>query len=73
MDPLVFFGMLIGAAVPAVFSAMLMMGVNRNSQKMVEEIHRQFNTIEGLKEGSEGVQPEYDKCIDIATIGALKE
>lgn len=73
MDPLVFFGMLIGAAVPAVFSAMLMMGVNRNSQKMVEEIHRQFNTIEGLKEGREGVQPEYDKCIDIATIGALKE
>lgn len=73
MNPLVFFGMLVGAAVPAVFSAMLMMGVNRNSQKMVEEIHRQFNTIEGLKEGREGVQPEYDKCIDIATIGALKE
>lgn len=73
MNPLVFFGMLVGAAVPAVFSALLMMGVNRNSQKMVAEIHRQFNTIEGLKEGKEGVAPEYDKCIDIATVGALKE
>ena len=73
MNPLVFFGALIGAAVPAVFSALLIMGVNRNSQKMVAEIHRQFNTIEGLKEGREGVQPEYDKCIDIATVGALKE
>ncbi len=73
MNPLVFFGMLVGAAVPAVFSALLMMGVNRNSQKMVAEIHRQFNTIEGLKEGREGVHPEYDKCIDIATVGALKE
>lgn len=73
MNPLIMFGMLVGAAVPAVFSAMLIMGVNRNSQKMVDEIHRQFETIEGLKEGKEGVSPEYDKCIDIATVGALKE
>lgn len=73
MDPLVFFGGLIGTAVPAVFSAMLMMGVNRNSQLMVKEIHRQFDTIEGLREGKEGVQPEYEKCIDIATVGAIKE
>ncbi|HHY81311.1 MAG TPA: sodium-translocating pyrophosphatase [Clostridiales bacterium] len=73
MDPLVFFGTLVGAAIPAVFSAMLMLGVNRNSQKMVDEIHRQFNTIEGLKEGKPGVMPEYEKCIDIATVGAIKE
>jgi len=73
MDPSVFFGSLVGAAVPAVFSAMLILGVNRNSQLMVKEIHRQFDTIEGLKEGVEGVQPEYDKCIDIATLGAIKE
>ncbi len=71
MNPLVFFGMLVGAAVPAVFSAMLMLGVNRNAQRMVEEIHHQFNTIEGLKEGK--VDPEYNKCIDIATSGAIKE
>jgi K(+)-stimulated pyrophosphate-energized sodium pump len=73
MNPDVFFGLLIGAAIPAVFSAMLMLGVDRNAQRMVAEIHRQFNTIVGLKEGREGVVPEYDKCIDIATVGALKE
>ncbi len=73
MNPLVFFGVLIGSAIPAVFSAMLMLGVNRNSQKMVDEIHRQFNTIAGLKEGKPGVMPEYDKCIDIAAVGAIKE
>ncbi len=73
MDPSVFFGMLTGAAVPAVFSAMLMLGVNRNAQRMVAEIHRQFKEIIGLKEGKEGVQPEYERCIDIATTGALKE
>jgi len=73
MDPLVFFGLLIGITVPAVFSAMLMMGVTRNAERMVAEIHRQFDQIPGLREGKEGVRPDYNKCIDIATVGALKE
>ncbi len=73
MNPLVFFGLLIGAAIPVVFSAMLMLGVDRNAQRMVAEIHRQFKEIIGLKEGVPGVEPEYDKCISIATDGALKE
>ena len=50
-----------------------MLGVNRNAQRMIGEIHRQFEEIEGLKEGKEGVVPEYDKCIDVATVGSLKE
>lgn len=73
MSPTVFFGILIGAAIPAVFSAMLILGVDKNAQRMVTEIHRQFNTIKGLREGKPGVQPEYDKCIDIATTGAIRE
>ena len=73
MNPTVFFGILIGAAVPAVFSAMLMLGVDKNAQRMVSEIHRQFNEIPGLREGRKGVKPEYDRCIDIATKGALME
>ncbi len=73
MNPTVFFGILVGAAIPAVFSAMLILGVDKNAQKMVAEIHRQFNTIVGLKEGKEGVKPEYDRCIDVATTGALRE
>ena len=73
MNPVVFFGLLVGAAIPAVFSAMLMMGVDRNAQRMVAEIRRQFAEIIGLKEGKQGVEPEYDKCITIATDGALKE
>ena len=73
MDPVVFFGVLIGAAVPAVFSAMLILGVDKNAQRMVAEIHRQFQEIRGLREGKPGVRPEYDRCIDIATAGALRE
>lgn len=73
MEPTVFFGILIGAAIPAVFSAMLILGVDKNAQRMVAEIHRQFNSIPGLKAGKKGVKPDYGKCIDIATSGALKE
>ena len=73
MNPTVFFGLLVGAAVPAVFSAMLIMGVDRNAQRMVAEIRRQFREIVGLREGTPGVSSEYDRCIEIATSGALKE
>ena len=73
MSPTVFFGVLIGAAVPAGFSAMLILGVDKNAQRMVQEIHRQFDSIPGLREGKKGVKPEYGKCIDIATSGALRE
>ena len=73
MNPTVFFGILIGAAIPAVFSAMLILGVDKNAQRMVGEIHRQFDSIPGLREGKAGVKPEYGKCIDIATSGALRE
>ena len=71
MDPIVFFGMLVGAAIPAVFSAMLMLGVDRNAQRMVEEIHRQFKEIPGLREGTG--DPDYNRCIDIAATGAIHE
>jgi K(+)-stimulated pyrophosphate-energized sodium pump len=73
MNPTVFFGLIVGVAIPAVFSAMLMLGVDKNAQRMVGEIHRQFDTIPGLKEGKAGSKPDYDKCIGIATSGAIKE
>lgn len=58
-------------AIPAVFSAILIFGVNKNSQKLVSEIHRQFKEIKGIKEGT--AQPEYAKCINLATLGAMTE
>ena len=73
MDPLVLTGALIGIAIPAVFSALVMLSVGKNAFRMIEEIRRQFRDIPGLKEGKEGVKPDYNSCIDIATKGALKE
>jgi len=73
MNPLVLLGAFIGIAMPAVFSAMVMLGVGRNAERMIAEIRRQFREIPGLKEGKEGVKPDYARCVDIATTGALRE
>jgi K(+)-stimulated pyrophosphate-energized sodium pump len=73
MNPFVLMGALIGVGIPAVFSAMLMLGVGRNAERMIAEIRRQFREIPGLREGKPGVKPDYAKCVDIATVGALRE
>jgi len=73
MNPLVLVGALIGVAMPAVFSSQLMLGVGRNAFRMIEEVRRQFNEIPGLREGAPGARPDYARCVDIATVGALKE
>jgi K(+)-stimulated pyrophosphate-energized sodium pump len=66
-------GLLIGALMPFVFSALTMEAVGRAAQDMVEEVRRQFKEIPGLREGKEGVKAEYAKCVDISTKGALRE
>ena len=66
-------GLLIGALMPFVFSALTMEAVGRAAQDMVQEVRRQFNEIPGLREGKEGVRAEYARCVDISTKGALRE
>ena len=73
MNPWVLLGALVGVAMPAIFSAMVMLGVGRNASRMIDEIRRQFREIPGLKEGKPGVKPDYNKCVDIATVGAIRE
>ena len=51
---------------------MLILGVDRNAQRMVSEIHRQFRNCRPARRQA-GAVPEYDKCIEIATTGALRE
>ena len=58
---------------PFLFAAMTINAVGRAAFKMIEEVRRQFREIPGLREGKEGVTPEYEKCVDIATTAALKE
>jgi K(+)-stimulated pyrophosphate-energized sodium pump len=69
----VFVGLFIGAMLPFLFAAMTMNAVGRAANEMIEEVRRQFREIPGLREGKEGVVPEYAKCVDISTASALKE
>ncbi len=70
-NPFILAGAFIGALIPTTFSAMLILGVDRNAGRMIEEIRRQFNEDPGILEGTS--KPNYDKCIAIATSGAIRE
>ncbi len=71
LDPLILVGAIVGAALPFMFSGMLIEAVAKAAQKMVEEVRRQFREIKGLLEGK--VLPDYKTCIEISSQGALKE
>ncbi len=71
IDPLVLVGVIIGAALPFMFSGMLIEAVAKAARKMVEEVRRQFREIKGLLEGE--VLPDYKTCIEISSQGALRE
>ena len=70
-NPIILSGLLIGAMLPYVFSAMTMAAVGRAAGDMIVEVGRQFEEIAGLREGN--AQPEYTRCVDISTKAALRE
>lgn len=71
MDPRVVTGIFLGGMMPPLLSALLILAVGRNAERMIEEIRRQFREIPGLIDGRS--KPDYAKCVDISTKGALKE
>ena len=64
-------GLLLGGALPFLFSAMTMRAVGNAANKMVEEVRRQFREIKGLMEGT--AKPDTARCVAIATDGAIKQ
>ena len=71
MNPVVLVGIFIGAMMAFVFCGMTMNAVGRAAQKMVEEVRRQFSTIQGILEGK--AEPDYERCVAISTKGAQHE
>jgi K(+)-stimulated pyrophosphate-energized sodium pump len=67
----VLIGAFIGVVVPALFSALLILAVQRNAAKMVDEIRRQFEENPKILTGEEAA--DFSKTIDIATKGSLRE
>ena len=68
--PIVLSGVLIGAMLPYLFSALAMTAVGEAAFDMINEVRRQFREIPGLMEGK--ATAEYAKCVDIATAAAIK-
>lgn len=69
-EPLVFIGMLIGGAVPFLFSAMTIRAVGRAAYLIVYECRRQFNDPE-IMAGKK--LPDYGRVVGICTTTAQKE
>lgn len=69
-DPRVFVGVLIGGALPWLFSSLMLNSVARAAAMIVDEVRRQFK-IPGLMEGK--IKPDYEKAVGICTIAAQKE
>jgi K(+)-stimulated pyrophosphate-energized sodium pump len=69
-QPIVFVGMLIGGAIPCLFSSLTINSVAKAASLIVEEVRRQFH-IPGLMEGT--VKPDYKKAVYICTVAAQKE
>ncbi len=63
-------GALLGAALPFLFSGLLINAVTSSAQKMVGEVRRQFKEIDGILEGRG--KPDHKRCITIASQGALR-
>ena len=71
LQPQILVGLVIGAMLPFIFSALTMQAVGRAAQGIVDEVRRQFREIPGLMEGTG--KPDSARCVDISTRGALRE
>lgn len=71
LDPLLLGGLILGAMLPYLFSALTMTAVGKSAMAIVQEVRRQFNEIPGLYEGTG--TPDYKTCVAISTQAALRE
>ena len=66
----VFCGALLGAMLVFLFSAFAIKAVGKAAYYVIEEVRRQFRENPGIMAGT--VRPDYGRCVDIVTVGALK-
>jgi K(+)-stimulated pyrophosphate-energized sodium pump len=67
----VFFGGLLGATLVFVFIALAIKAVGKAAQVVINEVRRQFRENPGIMAGTS--KPDYARCVDIVTAGALRE
>jgi K(+)-stimulated pyrophosphate-energized sodium pump len=69
--PEVFVGGLLGAMLVFLFSAFAVRAVGKAAYYVINEVRRQFRENPGILQGT--AQPDYRRCVDIVTVGALKQ
>jgi K(+)-stimulated pyrophosphate-energized sodium pump len=69
--PEVFVGGLLGAMLVFLFSALAIRAVGKAAYYVINEVRRQFRENPGILQGTS--KPDYARCVDIVTAGALKE
>jgi len=69
-DTKVFVGLLLGGALPWLFSSLSIKAVSRAAGQIVEEVRAQFK-IPGIMEGTK--KPDYARVVSISTASAQKE
>jgi K(+)-stimulated pyrophosphate-energized sodium pump len=67
----VFIGGLLGAMLVFLFSALAIRAVGRAAYYVINEVRRQFRENAGIMRGE--MKPDYARCVDIVTAGALRE
>ena len=69
--PEVFVGGLLGAMLVFLFSSFAIRAVGKAAYYVINEVRRQFKENPGILQGT--VKPDYRRCVDIVTVGALKQ
>ena len=69
-QPDVFVGGLLGAMLVFLFASLAIRAVGKAAHAMINEVRRQFKADPGIMERTS--KPDYARCVDIATKGALK-
>jgi K(+)-stimulated pyrophosphate-energized sodium pump len=69
-QPEVFVGGLLGAMLVFLFASLAIRAVGKAAHAMINEVRRQFKADPGIMANTS--KPDYAKCVDIATKGALK-
>ncbi|HEY7321445.1 MAG TPA: sodium-translocating pyrophosphatase [Candidatus Binatia bacterium] len=69
--PEVFVGGLLGAMLVFLFSALAIRAVGKAAYYVINEVRTQFKENPGILQGT--AKPDYARCVDIVTVGALKE
>src|SRR3972149_6039221 len=71
VNPVIIVGLLLGAALPFLFSSLAIGATAKTAYQMVDEVRRQFKENPNILQGR--AKPDYARCVDIGTKNALKQ